>query len=170
MWPQTPKSLHGSLWDRPGKKIVEKLRFFDVKQLKRAEQGDEPIKLQWKEHLILFRAQFEIIYMLIVRSISKTATRYSCKKIAFQNLISSKKIMKKWSPGRQFQKRSLQQDFSATSQNVIRGKSNCAKVPTKMKVIEQWRKFRVDVVYFVRREFDYAILTFVKITSWNLPR
>ena len=45
--------------------------------------------------------------------------------------------MKKWSPGRQFQKRSLQQDFSATSQNVIRGKSNCAKVPTKMKVIEQ---------------------------------
>ena len=65
MWPQTPKSLHGSLWDRPGKKIVEKLRFFDVKQLKRAEQGDEPIKLQWKGHFILL-AQFDIIYMLIV--------------------------------------------------------------------------------------------------------
>ena len=43
--------------------------------------------------------------------------------------------MKKWSRGRQFQKRSLQQDFSATSQNVMRGNfKNCAKVPKKMKV------------------------------------
>lgn len=46
-------------------KKIEKWRFFDVRQLKRAEQGDEPIKLQWKGHFILL-AQFDIIYMLIV--------------------------------------------------------------------------------------------------------
>ena len=76
------------------KKMVEKWRFFDVKQLKRAEQGDEPIKLQMKRTLHFVGTVWNHLYVNRSQYFENSNKIFMYEKIAFKNLVSSKKSWK----------------------------------------------------------------------------
>ena len=79
------------------------------------------------------------------------------EKIAFKNLVSSKKSWKSGVAEDSSRSDLFNKIFLPRHKMLLGDPENfkiVRKFPRKWTKVEQWRKFRVDVVYFVRREYD----------------